>query len=74
METVLARLKPGTRDPRLEPLVRLLGLWELGQYHRQAMFQSRIPQLLLRHLADPAECRVVADAVGSLYRRRPRCG
>ncbi|ACY47549.1 HEAT repeat domain-containing protein [Rhodothermus marinus] len=75
IEATLARLVPGTRDPRLEPLVGLLGLWELGQYHKRAVFQTRIPQLLLRHLADPVECRAVAEAVGSLFSRGvvPRC-
>ncbi len=75
IEATLARIEPGSRDPRLEPLVDLLGLWELGQYHKRAVFQTRIPELLLRHLADPAACRVVAEAVESLFSRgrRPRC-
>ena len=74
IEATLARIKPGARDPRLEPLVELLGLWELGQYYKRAVFQTRIPQLLLRHLADPVECRAVAEAVGSLFGRQPpRC-
>ncbi|GIV55169.1 MAG: PBS lyase [Candidatus Kapaibacterium sp.] len=75
IEVTLARLTPGARDPRLEPLVDLLGLWELGQYHKRAVFQTRIPQLLLRHLADPVECRAVAEAVGSIFSRgvTPRC-
>ena len=74
IEATLARFVPGTRDPRLEPLVELLGLWELGQ-HKRAVFQTRIPQLLLRHLTDPVECRAVAEAVGSLFSRGvvPRC-
>ncbi|WP_243665167.1 hypothetical protein [Rhodothermus marinus] len=55
----------------------LLGLWDLGNDPalRKAVFQTRIPELLLRHLADPAECRIVAEAVGSLFSRgvMPRC-
>jgi len=77
IEATLARFVPGTRDPRLEPLVELLGLWDLGNDPalKKATFQTRIPQLLLRHLADPVECRAVAEAVGSLFSRGivPRC-
>ena len=77
IEATLARLVPGTRDPRLAPLVELLGLWDLGNDPalKKATFQTRIPQLLLRHLADPVECRAVAEAVGSLFSRGivPRC-
>lgn len=77
IEATLARLVPGARDPRLEPLVDLLGLWDLGNDPalKKAVFQTRIPQLLLHHLADPVECRAVAEAVGALFRRGslPRC-
>jgi len=77
VEATLARLAPGARDPRLEPLVDLLGLWNLGNDSalRKAAFRYRIPQLLLRHLADPHECRAVAEVVGSLFGRgvTPRC-
>ena len=77
IEATLARFVPGTRDPRLAPLVELLGLWDLGNDPalKKATFQTRIPQLLLRHLADPVECRAVAEAVGSLFSRGvvPRC-
>jgi HEAT repeat protein len=74
IETTLARLEPGARDPRLEPLVELLSLRELG-HHKQAVFQTRIPDLLLRHLTDPVECRAVAEVIGSLFGRGvlPQC-
>ncbi|BCW92323.1 MAG: PBS lyase [Thermoanaerobaculum sp.] len=75
IEATLGRLTPGARDPRLEPVVDLLGLWHLGQYHRREVFRTRIPQLLLRHLPDPEECEAVAIAVGSIFGRGtpPRC-
>ena len=77
IETILARLPADRHDPRLEPLVELLRLYELGNDAalRKALFQTRIPELLYRHLTDPVACRVVAHVVGSLHARQvvPRC-
>ncbi len=78
IEAMLARLPADRRDARLEPLVELLRLYELGGNNpalRKALFQTRIPELLYRHLTDPVACRVVAHVVGNLHGRQvvPRC-
>ena len=73
IEAMLARIPAGARDPRLTPFIHLAGIWHLGNHPalRRAAFRTRIPALLLRHLADPVECRTVAEAVGSLFGRQP---
>jgi len=77
IEATLARIPAGSRDPRLGPLVDLMGIRSLGNdlHLRREVFRTRIPELLYRHLSDPQECRWVAAAVGSLHRRMvpPRC-
>jgi len=77
IEATLSRLEPGSRDPRLEPLVKLLGFRQLGTDPslRRAVFQTRIPNLLLRHLRDPEECRLVSEAIRSVFQRgtAPAC-
>ncbi len=73
IEAMLARIPAGVRDPRLTPLVHLAGIWYLGNHPalRKAAFRTRIPALLLRHIADPVDCSAVAEAVGSLFGRQP---
>ncbi|MDQ7041811.1 MAG: HEAT repeat domain-containing protein [Rhodothermus sp.] len=77
IEATLARIPAGKHDPRLAPLVELLRLYELGNdvALRKAVFQTRIPELLYRHLEDPVACRGVAHVVGRLHGRQvtPRC-
>ncbi|RMG61180.1 MAG: HEAT repeat domain-containing protein [Deltaproteobacteria bacterium] len=76
IEETLSRIPAGARDPRLEPVVDLTGIYEIGnnpELEREA-FQTKIPSLLLRHLNDPEECRAVQFALGSLFHRTPHCG
>lgn len=71
IKTMLSRIKPGTHDPRLESLVELANIWDLGNNPtlRKAAFQAGVPQLLIQYMNDPKECEVVRHAVGSLFHR-----
>ncbi|WP_143149590.1 hypothetical protein [Rhodothermus profundi] len=77
LEARLAALPPGDQDSRLQVLVDLGRLYELGNDPglRQAVFQTQIPRLLLRYLSNPVTCQWVAIALANLYGRwmPPRC-